>query len=139
MANRIAGCFQHAFGTFFVAATIALAGCASDIMKNYIGQPVESVILDYGPPTTVIDLDQGERAYQWQKISTNVVSGSTSGEVRNTRHDRRYEETETQRQECFYTFYAAPPPAAGTSPISVSQSWSVSSPRLIGAVLYGNP
>jgi hypothetical protein len=71
---------------------------------------VESVILDYGPPTTVIDLDQGERAYQWRKISTNVVSGSTSGEVRNTRHGRRYEETETpgyvERQECFYPFYA---------------------------------
>ena len=36
---------------FFVAIVLALTGCASDIMKNYIGQPVESVILDYGPPT----------------------------------------------------------------------------------------
>ena len=95
---------------FFVATVLALTGCASDIMKNYIGQPVESVILDYGPPTAVVDLGQGERAYQWRKMSTNAVSGTSSGEVRHTKHGTVYEETETpayiERQECFYTFYA---------------------------------
>lgn len=95
---------------FFVAIVLALTGCASDIMKNYIGQPVESVVLDYGPPTAVVDLGQGERAYQWRKISTNAVSGTSSGEVRQTKHGTVYEETETpgyiERQECFYTFYA---------------------------------
>lgn len=92
------------------AAILMLAACASDIMKNYVGQPVESVILDYGPPTTVVDLAPGERAYQWRRISTNVVSGSSSGEIRETRHGTKYETTETpgyvERQECFYTFYA---------------------------------
>ena len=86
------------------------AGCASDIMKNYVGQPVESVILDYGPPTAIVDLGQGERAYQWRKVSTSAVSGTSSGEVRHTKHGTVYEETETpgyiERQECFYTFYA---------------------------------
>lgn len=95
---------------FFVAIVLALTGCASDIMKNYIGQPVESVVLDYGPPTAVVDLGQGERAYQWRKTSTNAVSGTSSGEVRHTKHGTVYEETETpgyvERQECFYTFYA---------------------------------
>ncbi len=50
-----------AFGAFLATITIVLAGCASDIMKNYIGQPVELVILDYGPPTTIVDLDQSQR------------------------------------------------------------------------------
>ncbi|QND51185.1 hypothetical protein HB779_04190 [Phyllobacterium sp. 628] len=97
-------------GTAFVLAALVLAGCASDIMKNYIGQPVESVVIDYGPPTGVLDLGPGERAYQWRKISTNAVSGTSSGEVRDTRHGRRYIETETpgyvEQKECFYTFYA---------------------------------
>ena len=92
------------------AALLTIAACASDIMKNYVGQPVESVVLDYGPPTEIIDLGSGERAYQWRKISTNVVAGSTSGEVRHTKHGTEYETTETpgyvERQECFYTFYA---------------------------------
>lgn len=97
-------------GVVVTAAMAFLSGCASDMMKSYIGQPVESVIIDYGPPIAVLELGQGERAYQWRKISTNVVSGSTSGETRDTRHGTRYEETTTpgyvQEQECFYTFYA---------------------------------
>ena len=92
------------------AALLTISACASDIMKNYVGQPVESVVLDYGPPTEIVDLGSGERAYQWRKISTNVVAGSTSGEVRRTKHGTEYETTETpgyvERQECFYTFYA---------------------------------
>jgi hypothetical protein len=92
------------------AALLAMSACASDIMKNYIGQPIESVVLDYGPPTAIIDLGSGERAYQWRKISTNVVAGSTSGEVRHTKRGTEYQTTETpgyvESQECFYTFYA---------------------------------
>lgn len=93
-----------------LAAASFLAGCASDIMKNYVGRPVEEVIIDYGPPSTVLELSRDERAYQWRKVSTNVVSGSTSGEIKDTRRGTRYEETVTpgyvEEQECFYTFYA---------------------------------
>lgn len=101
---------RSAFVVIATAAAIVLAGCASTVMKNYIGQPVESVIIDYGPPTAVLDLGWDQRAYQWRKISTNVVSGSTSGEIRDTRRGQRYEEYVTpgyvEEQECFYTFYA---------------------------------
>ncbi|CAN7673471.1 hypothetical protein IB277_28580 [Ensifer sp. ENS07] len=94
----------------FAATAALLAGCASDTMKTYIGQPVESVIIDYGPPTNVLDLGWNERAYQWRKISTNVVSGTSSGEIRDTRRGMRYEEYSTpgyvEEQECFYSFYA---------------------------------
>ncbi|MDX8442665.1 hypothetical protein [Mesorhizobium australafricanum] len=95
---------------FLAAALVSISACASDIMKTYIGEPVESVVLDYGPPTAVVDLGSGERAYQWRKISTNVVSGTSSGEVHQTKHGTEYEMTETpgyvERQECFFTFYA---------------------------------
>ncbi|MGL4288933.1 MAG: hypothetical protein ACRCVA_21460 [Phreatobacter sp.] len=89
---------------------MALSACASDTMKNYVGAPVESVIIDYGPPTTIVDLGPGERAYQWRKISTNVVAGSTHTEIRDTRRGVQYETRETpghvSQQECFYTFFA---------------------------------
>lgn len=105
--------FCKARGTFAaiaITAALILTGCASTVMKNYIGQPVESVVIDYGPPTAVLDLGWDQRAYQWRKISTNIVSGSTSGEIRDTRRGQRYEETVTpgyvEEQECFYTFYA---------------------------------
>jgi hypothetical protein len=53
---------RRAVGTLAVAAAIFLAGCQSDVMKGYIGQPLESVIIDYGPPTSVIELGRGQRA-----------------------------------------------------------------------------
>ena len=110
MSKRCTGRLGPALNASFVAIVLTLAGCASDIMKNYIGQPIESIVLDYGPPTAIIDVGQGERAYQWRKVSTNVVSGSSSSEVRHTKHGTEYETTETpgylERQECFYTFYA---------------------------------
>ncbi|MFE0017459.1 hypothetical protein ACFWXH_21630 [Mesorhizobium sp. NPDC059054] len=103
--NIRAACCVAAF-----AAAIFLVGCASDIMKNYVGRPVEEVIVDYGPPSTVLELSRDERAYQWRKVSTSVVPGSTSGEIKDTRRGTRYEETVTpgyvEEQECFYTFYA---------------------------------
>jgi len=39
MSKHGASLLTQAPKVFFIA--IALAGCASDIMKNYVGQPVE--------------------------------------------------------------------------------------------------
>ncbi|MGY5780757.1 hypothetical protein [Rhizobium sp. LEGMi135b] len=96
-------------GIAALAVLLILTACASQIMKSYIGAPISSVMLDYGPPDNVYDLRQGERAYQWRKQKTQVVSGQSSGEVRETHRGRRYEVTETpgyvEQTECFYTFY----------------------------------
>ncbi len=101
---------RRALPVLLAIGTLSLAGCASAIMKNYVGRPVESVMLDYGPPTSVLDLGPGQRAYQWRKVSTNVVPGTSRSEVRRTRHGADVETMETpgyvERQECFYTFYA---------------------------------
>lgn len=97
-------------GIAVLAVLLMLTACASQIMKSYIGAPISSVMLDYGPPDNVYDLRPGERAYQWRQRKTQVVAGQSSGEVRQTRRGRRYEVTETpgyvEQMECFYTFYA---------------------------------
>lgn len=97
-------------GIAVLAVLLILTACASQIMKSYIGAPISSVMLDYGPPDNVYDLRPGERAYQWRQRKTQVVAGQSSGEVRQTRRGRRYEVTETpgyvEQTECFYTFYA---------------------------------
>ncbi|MBO0126031.1 hypothetical protein [Agrobacterium sp. OT33] len=91
------------------AASIVLTACASTVMKSYIGAPITSVMLDYGPPDNVYSLGPGQQAYQWRKNKTQVVAGSSSGEVRSTRHGERYEVSETpgfvERIDCYYTFY----------------------------------
>jgi hypothetical protein len=100
---------------FALVGTALLASCASQVMKNYVGGPLEVVMLDYGPPDNVIEIGAGERAYQWRRVNTEAVTGTTSGEVRQTRHGERYEVSESpgyvKETECFYTFYAR---AAGT-------------------------
>lgn len=91
------------------AVSTVLTACASTVMKSYIGAPITSVMLDYGPPDNIYSIGPGQQAYQWRKNKTQVVAGSSSGEVRSTRHGERYEVSETpgyvERIDCFYTFY----------------------------------
>ncbi|WP_333900014.1 hypothetical protein [Agrobacterium pusense] len=95
--------------TLIAATALLLTACASTVMKTYVGAPITSVMLDYGPPDNVYSLGPGQQAYQWRKNKTQVVAGSSSGEVRSTRHGERYEVSETpgyvERIDCYYTFY----------------------------------
>lgn len=90
-------------------ASMLLTACASTVMKSYIGAPITSVMLDYGPPDNIYSLGPGQQAFQWRKKKTQVVAGSSSGEVRTTRRGERYEVSETpgyvERIDCYYTFY----------------------------------
>lgn len=90
-------------------ASMLLTACASTVMKTYIGAPITSVMLDYGPPDNIYSLGPGQQAFQWRKKKTQVVAGSSSGEVRTTRRGERYEVSETpgyvERIDCYYTFY----------------------------------
>lgn len=95
---------------FLIAGTSAvLTACASTVMKSYIGAPITSVMLDYGPPDNVYSLGPGQQAYQWRKNKTQAIAGSSSGEVRTTQRGESYETTVTpgyvERIDCFYTFY----------------------------------
>ena len=93
-----------------LAGIVFLAGCASDIMRGYVGKPLESVVIDYGPPANVVDMGPGRKAYQWRKVNTSMVPGTSTEEMRRTRYGRSYQTVETpgyvQETECFYTFYA---------------------------------
>ncbi len=59
-------------------ASMLLTACASTVMKTYIGAPITSVMLDYGPPDNIYSLGPGQQAFQWRKKKTQVVAGSSS-------------------------------------------------------------
>lgn len=63
--------------TLPLLAFFALSACATDIMQGYVGKSVQEPILDYGPPTNVVELDDGRRGYQWQMNSSGVIPMST--------------------------------------------------------------
>lgn len=60
-----------------LSTLVFLSGCASSIMKGYIGQPITTVIGDHGFPAGAYDVDTNKRAFVWQKSGAIVVPGST--------------------------------------------------------------
>src|SRR3546814_10017838 len=64
-------------------AFLCVNGCASQIMKSYIGKDVREAVLDYGPPANAIDLGGDKRAFQWVMNSryTTPVTATTTGSV----------------------------------------------------------
>lgn len=68
-------------GKFFAAglAALALGGCASEIMKGYVGKPVSAVVEDYGMPSGSFQTNPGQRAFVWQMGRSIVIPGGTTG------------------------------------------------------------
>lgn len=64
----------------FVAAIslLFLVGCASDVMRGYVGSPLTEPVLDYGPPAFAFDTGQGSRAFVWRMQSAVTLPGSAS-------------------------------------------------------------
>lgn len=56
---------------------LALGGCASTIMKNYVGQPLQVAMIDHGPPVNAFDMPDGTRAFQWVKSRSYVMPVSS--------------------------------------------------------------
>jgi hypothetical protein len=56
-----------------IAGLSALAGCASDIMKGFVGQPIQTVMLRYGPPAGAFDMPDGTRAFQWAMTRSGML------------------------------------------------------------------
>jgi hypothetical protein len=55
-----------------------LAGCASQIMQNYVGKPLSDAVSDYGPPVYSFDTGPGERAFLWSMNNSFVLPGTTT-------------------------------------------------------------
>lgn len=56
---------------------LILTGCATEIMKSYVGKDINEAVFDYGPPVNIIEMSKGKRAYQWTDKATMVVHGAT--------------------------------------------------------------
>ncbi|WP_414897841.1 hypothetical protein [Rhodovulum sp. YEN HP10] len=61
-----------------ILCLVFLTGCASQIMKGYVGKPVTEAMLDYGAPSNVMTLEDGRRAYQWTIQNTGTVAVPTT-------------------------------------------------------------
>ena len=90
-----------------------LAACATEIMQGYVGQPVEMVQLDYGPPSNIIEMPDGTRAYQWNINSSGVMpmTNYNSGTVYGGGTTANYYGTTTTyvpyESNCLYTLFAS--------------------------------
>ncbi|ABD27451.1 conserved hypothetical protein [Novosphingobium aromaticivorans DSM 12444] len=63
-------------------SAIALAGCASTAMKQYVGESVTEAVMRLGPPENAFDLPDGRRAFQWHwGGGAVVVPGHTAATV----------------------------------------------------------
>jgi hypothetical protein len=89
-----------------------LGGCVSDTMRNFIGQDIRQVELNYGPPSNEIDLGNGTRAFQWTKVSVDTTPMSAVSTTERDRKGRKTTETqfiggEQSVTRCLYTFNTA--------------------------------
>jgi len=66
-----------------IAALVALtiAGCASQVMKQYIGKDIRQVYLEHGKSVNEFDLDDGNRVFQfyWGESSAGSKAGMKGG------------------------------------------------------------
>jgi hypothetical protein len=68
----------------FVALCAALAGCAASreevstrLGEHYIGQNVDALVIDFGPPASTFKMNSGDTSYIWQLGNqTNAVGGN---------------------------------------------------------------
>ena len=91
------------------AVAASLISCTADQMRTYIGQDIRMVELSYGPPINQINLGNGTRAFQWQKISVETTPVSAVSTTEKEKKGRRTTQTQyiggdTSVTKCLYTF-----------------------------------
>lgn len=64
-----------------VLSVLLLTACASQILQEYVGNPVQTVMLDYGPPVNAFDMPDKSRVFQWSMTQsyTTPIQVSTYG------------------------------------------------------------
>jgi hypothetical protein len=88
------------------------AGCVADTMRSYVGQDIRHVELAYGPPSNVVELGNGGRAYQWTRVSVSTTPASVVTTTRKDKKGRRVSTSEIvggdqSVSRCLYTFFTA--------------------------------
>jgi hypothetical protein len=69
-----------------VALCVTLGGCAASreevvarLGEHYIGQNVDQLVIDFGPPASTFKMNSGDTSYIWQLGNqTNAVGGNGS-------------------------------------------------------------
>jgi len=67
-----------------LALAVLLSGCASTEMRSYVGRSVDEVLIAYGRPENVFQLQDGRRAYQFRWGGGAVVAPGTSTSTAST-------------------------------------------------------
>ena len=88
-------------------------GCASQIMKSYIGKDVREAILDYGAPANALDMGDGRRAFQWvinssyktPTTANTTGSASTIGSTTWVNSNTTITGGQTINSSCLYTLF----------------------------------
>lgn len=70
-------CKSRVYQACLVLLALVVGGCASQIMQGYVGKNVKEAMLDYGPPTNIIEMGPNERAYQWSMTDSVISPGAT--------------------------------------------------------------
>ncbi len=96
----------------FISSALLLVGCANIGInqKNYIGQDIRNVILDYGEPIHTYNMRDGIKAYQWEIISqfkTPVTANTTGFHSKEGIINKNtiYSGGGRHTRKCFYTFF----------------------------------
>ncbi len=103
------------FSVFLIPVLFGLSGCASQMMEKYIGQPIETVMLDNGPAAHVFDMPDQTRIYQWTAVKSytapvHVDTSETSKENAAKGSSKSESSTiitggQTTNTTCVYSYY----------------------------------
>ena len=96
-----------------VLSILTLSACASSIMEGFVGQPVQSAMVKYGPPQNAFDMGDGRRAFQWEMTSsyTTPINVQNSGNVTAVGNTAWWTQNtqitggQTVSGKCLYTMY----------------------------------
>lgn len=97
-----------------LGAALLLAGCVSTQMRGFVGQDITEAFMRYGQPENVIDLPNGQRAFQFrQGEGAMLVPGRSRSEVAAWGNTATVNTVSTPataiyRDGCLLTFIAAP-------------------------------
>jgi hypothetical protein len=84
------GCVLHSFHLLAFPVLLSLAGCAASreevsvrLGSQYIGQNVDALVAQFGPPSNMFKMNSGDTSYVWQlsnqtDIRTSEGSGFTA-------------------------------------------------------------
>lgn len=87
-------------------------GCTTRQMKSYLGGDLQQFVLTYGAADNEIDLEDGRRAFQWERLYLHndqpFIPKHYSGSVSNGRFIENLLASGTTRSyKCIYTIIAS--------------------------------